>query len=194
MIIKKDSKIVKAKVERKSIALKAKKESSDEECSTSDLSKPRRTKTEKSLGKGKALECGDSKSLIENVKATEDKNQRHLLEVLGAIAMEEDRKDPKMRHDLYAQAPNEDNALESIGTRRNGSRLRLLRGNIMQRKIEESLNVTFDETPPPSKTSPLVGDDLDEEEAIREIKKKNLENVVEDGNLEIDVIVNIKEI
>ncbi|GJS12816.1 retrovirus-related pol polyprotein from transposon TNT 1-94 [Tanacetum coccineum] len=34
-ILKKDSKIVKAKVERKSIALKAKKESSDEECSTS---------------------------------------------------------------------------------------------------------------------------------------------------------------
>ncbi|GJT60599.1 zf-CCHC domain-containing protein, partial [Tanacetum coccineum] len=36
MIIKKDSKIVKAKVERKSFALKAKKESSDEECSTSE--------------------------------------------------------------------------------------------------------------------------------------------------------------
>ncbi|GJT25103.1 hypothetical protein Tco_0895040 [Tanacetum coccineum] len=35
MIIKKDSKIVKAKVERISFALKAKKESSDEECSTS---------------------------------------------------------------------------------------------------------------------------------------------------------------
>ncbi|GKA40361.1 zf-CCHC domain-containing protein [Tanacetum coccineum] len=35
MIIKKDSKIVKAKVERKSLALKAKKESSDEVCSTS---------------------------------------------------------------------------------------------------------------------------------------------------------------
>ncbi|GJX89702.1 retrovirus-related pol polyprotein from transposon TNT 1-94 [Tanacetum coccineum] len=35
MIIKKDSEIVKAKVERKFIALKAKKESSDEECSTS---------------------------------------------------------------------------------------------------------------------------------------------------------------
>ncbi|GKE88104.1 UBN2 domain-containing protein, partial [Tanacetum coccineum] len=34
MIIKKDSKIVKAKVKRKSITLKAKKESSDEECST----------------------------------------------------------------------------------------------------------------------------------------------------------------
>ncbi|GJR83182.1 retrovirus-related pol polyprotein from transposon TNT 1-94 [Tanacetum coccineum] len=35
------------------------------------------------------------------------------------------------------------------------------------RKVEESLNVTFDETPPPSKTSPLVDDDLDEEEEIK---------------------------
>ncbi|GJR84714.1 retrovirus-related pol polyprotein from transposon TNT 1-94 [Tanacetum coccineum] len=61
------------------------------------------------------------------------------------------------------------------------------------RKIEESLNVTFDETPPPAKTSPLVDDDLDEEEAIREIKKKNLENNVEDETLEIDEVVNIKE-
>ncbi|GKE62003.1 hypothetical protein Tco_1512370, partial [Tanacetum coccineum] len=34
MIIKKDSKIVKAEGERRSLALKAKKESSDEECST----------------------------------------------------------------------------------------------------------------------------------------------------------------
>ncbi|GJV40369.1 retrovirus-related pol polyprotein from transposon TNT 1-94 [Tanacetum coccineum] len=61
------------------------------------------------------------------------------------------------------------------------------------RKIEESLNVTFDETPPPSKTSPLVDDDLDEEEAIMEIKKKNLENVIKDETLEIDEIVNIKK-
>nr|GEY85231.1 transposase, Ptta/En/Spm, transposase, Tnp1/En/Spm-like protein [Tanacetum cinerariifolium] len=36
MIIKKDSEIVKAKVERKSLAIKAKKESSDEECLTFD--------------------------------------------------------------------------------------------------------------------------------------------------------------
>ncbi|GKA69486.1 retrovirus-related pol polyprotein from transposon TNT 1-94 [Tanacetum coccineum] len=60
-------------------------------------------------------------------------------------------------------------------------------------KVIESVNVTFDESPPPSKTSPLVDDDLDEEEAIREIEKKNLENVVEDETLEIDEIVNIKE-
>ncbi|GKB59956.1 retrovirus-related pol polyprotein from transposon TNT 1-94 [Tanacetum coccineum] len=61
------------------------------------------------------------------------------------------------------------------------------------RKIEESLNVTFDETPPPCKTSPLVDYDLDEEEAIRATEKKNLENVVEDETLEIDKIVNFKE-
>ncbi|GJY89900.1 retrovirus-related pol polyprotein from transposon TNT 1-94 [Tanacetum coccineum] len=61
------------------------------------------------------------------------------------------------------------------------------------RKIEESLNVTFDETPPPSKTSPLVDDDLDEEEAIKVTEKKNLENDIKDETLEIDEIVNIKE-
>ncbi|GJT56304.1 hypothetical protein Tco_0991358 [Tanacetum coccineum] len=60
-------------------------------------------------------------------------------------------------------------------------------------KIEESLNVTFDETPPPSKTSPLVDDDLDEVEAIKVTEKKNLENDIEDETLEINEIVNIKE-
>ncbi|GJV05125.1 retrovirus-related pol polyprotein from transposon TNT 1-94 [Tanacetum coccineum] len=61
------------------------------------------------------------------------------------------------------------------------------------RKIEESLNVTFDETPPPSKTSPLVDDDLDEEEAIKIAEKKILKNDIEDETLEVDEIVNIKE-
>ncbi|GJU65085.1 hypothetical protein Tco_1246920, partial [Tanacetum coccineum] len=60
-------------------------------------------------------------------------------------------------------------------------------------KIEESLNVTFDETPPPSKTSPLVDEDLDEEEAIKVTEKKNLENDIEDKTLEIDEVFNIKE-
>ncbi|GJQ98601.1 retrovirus-related pol polyprotein from transposon TNT 1-94 [Tanacetum coccineum] len=74
-----------------------------------------------------------------------------------------------------------------------GNRYTLVIVDDYSRKIEESLNMTFDETPSPSKTSPLVDDDLDEEEAIREIEKKNLENVVEDETLEIDEIVNIKE-
>nr|GEW04753.1 retrovirus-related Pol polyprotein from transposon TNT 1-94 [Tanacetum cinerariifolium] len=48
------------------------------------------------------------------------------------------------------------------------------------RKVKESLNVTFDETPLPSKTSPLVDDDLVEEEAIKVTKKKNLKNNIEE--------------
>ncbi|GJV65329.1 retrovirus-related pol polyprotein from transposon TNT 1-94 [Tanacetum coccineum] len=61
------------------------------------------------------------------------------------------------------------------------------------RNIEESLNVTFDKAPPLSKTSPLVDDDLDEEEAIKVAEKKILENDIEDETLEIDEVVNIKE-
>ncbi|GJX31519.1 retrovirus-related pol polyprotein from transposon TNT 1-94 [Tanacetum coccineum] len=61
------------------------------------------------------------------------------------------------------------------------------------RKVQESLNVTFDETPPPSNTSPLVDDDLDEEETIKVTENKNLENDIEDETLDIDKIVNIKE-
>ncbi|GJU26989.1 retrovirus-related pol polyprotein from transposon TNT 1-94 [Tanacetum coccineum] len=59
--------------------------------------------------------------------------------------------------------------------------------------MEESLNVTFDETPLPYKTSPLVDDDLDEEEAIKVTEKKKLENNIEDETLEVDEIVNINE-
>ncbi|GJZ61519.1 retrovirus-related pol polyprotein from transposon TNT 1-94 [Tanacetum coccineum] len=55
------------------------------------------------------------------------------------------------------------------------------------------INVTFDETPPPSKTSPLVDDDLDEDQAIKVTEKKNLENNIEDETLKVNEIVNIKE-
>nr|GEY14910.1 hypothetical protein [Tanacetum cinerariifolium] len=48
-----------------------------------------------------------------------------------------------------------------------GNRYTLVIVDDYSRKIKESLNVTFDETPPPSKTSPLVDDDLVEEEAIK---------------------------
>ncbi|GJX66597.1 zf-CCHC domain-containing protein [Tanacetum coccineum] len=53
-------------------------------------------------------------------------------------------------------------------------------------KIKESFNVTFNETPSPSKTSPLVDDDLDEEEAIKVTEKKILESDIDDETLEID--------
>nr|GFC52810.1 retrovirus-related Pol polyprotein from transposon TNT 1-94 [Tanacetum cinerariifolium] len=61
------------------------------------------------------------------------------------------------------------------------------------KKIKESLNMTFDETHPPSKTSPLVDDDLDEEESTKVAEKKILENNIEDETLKIDEVINIKE-
>nr|GEW36724.1 retrovirus-related Pol polyprotein from transposon TNT 1-94 [Tanacetum cinerariifolium] len=57
-----------------------------------------------------------------------------------------------------------------------GNRYTLVIVDDYSRKVEESLNVTFDKTPPPSKTPPLVDDDSDEEEAIKVTEKKNLEN------------------
>ncbi|GJS40358.1 retrovirus-related pol polyprotein from transposon TNT 1-94 [Tanacetum coccineum] len=74
-----------------------------------------------------------------------------------------------------------------------GNRYTLVIVDDYSRKVEESLNVTFDKTPPPSKTSPLVNDDLDEEEAIKVTEKKYLENDIMDETLEVDEIVNIKE-
>ncbi|GJZ90433.1 retrovirus-related pol polyprotein from transposon TNT 1-94 [Tanacetum coccineum] len=65
--------------------------------------------------------------------------------------------------------------------------------NFDPKSYKESLNVTFDKTSPPSKTLPLVDDELDEEETIKVIEKKNLENDTEDETLEIDDVVNIKK-
>nr|GEV44680.1 hypothetical protein [Tanacetum cinerariifolium] len=61
-------------------------------------------------------------------------------------------------------------------------------------KVEESLKVTFDESPPPTKLSPLVDDDVgEEEEAIRKNTKIVNTNNKEDELIEVDKIVNIKE-
>ena len=57
-------------------------------------------------------------------------------------------------------------------------------------RVEESLNVTFDESPPPSKTSPLVDDDLVESQAIEHLE--NLDNDKEDELLNQE-ITNVKE-
>ncbi|GJR65477.1 hypothetical protein Tco_0011542 [Tanacetum coccineum] len=60
-------------------------------------------------------------------------------------------------------------------------------------KVEESLNVTFDESPP-TKLSPLVDDDVGEEEAvIKNTKVVNNNNEEEDKSIEVDEIVNIQE-
>ncbi|GKC64479.1 retrovirus-related pol polyprotein from transposon TNT 1-94, partial [Tanacetum coccineum] len=60
-------------------------------------------------------------------------------------------------------------------------------------KVKESLNVTFDESPPPTKLSSLVDDDVGEEEAIKKNTKVVNNNNKEDESIEVDEIVNIKE-
>nr|GEW07602.1 alpha/beta hydrolases superfamily protein [Tanacetum cinerariifolium] len=264
MIIKKDYKIVKAKGERKSLALKAKKESSDEECLTSEsedeeyamavrdfkkffkrsgrfvrqhqndkkmLQRSRYDKNGKS--DRKCFRCGDTNHLIrECPKPPKDKNQRAF--VGGSWSDSGEEYDEKAQDEtcLKAQASNKDNGCSKhmTGNQKlfssykayNGDNVIfgsnfpgniIGKGQICDNKCRvtffehdseitkdgkvidrESLNVTFNETPPPSKTSPLVDDDLDEEEeAIKVIEKKIFENDIEDETLKIDEIVNIKE-
>ncbi|GJY72607.1 hypothetical protein Tco_0476310 [Tanacetum coccineum] len=172
MIIKKDFEIVKAKVERKSLALKAKKESSDEECSTFG-----------SEDKEYAIAVRDFK------KFSKRREQSAFVGGSWSDSSEENDENIQDKTCLVAQAQNKNvEWIKDSGcsetTMTATKALRHL--HAYNWKIKESLNVTFDETPPPSKTSPLVDDDLDEEEAIREIEKKNLENVVEDETLEIN--------
>ncbi|GJV08399.1 retrovirus-related pol polyprotein from transposon TNT 1-94 [Tanacetum coccineum] len=98
IIIKKDSKIVKAKGERKSLALKAKKESGDVECLTSG------SKDEEYAMK----RCGDPNHLIgECPKLLKDKNQRAFVEGSWSDSGEEDDEKAKDKTCLVAQPSNE---------------------------------------------------------------------------------------
>ncbi|GJZ94010.1 hypothetical protein Tco_0666213 [Tanacetum coccineum] len=65
---------------------------------------------------------------------------------------------------------------------------------LMAQASNESLNVTFNEIPPPPKISPFEDDDLVEEEAIKVSEKKPLGNDVKNEALEIDEIVILKNL
>nr|GEV67998.1 retrovirus-related Pol polyprotein from transposon TNT 1-94 [Tanacetum cinerariifolium] len=260
MIIKKDSKIVKSKVEKKSLALKAKKESSDEDCSTSgyedeeyamagrsslkeEVDSRDNLRTTKTHCKEavmtrtvkvieNALDAATQIILLENVQNHRKIRTKELLsEALGVIAMKKMMRsnlcgniigkgtisndslkidnvehvdnlgfnllsigqicDNKYRVTFFEHDSEITKDGKVIGYSKNSKAYIVL--NKHTKKVKESLNVTFDETPPPSKTSPLVDDDLDKEEAIKVIEKKNPENDIVDETLEIDKIVNIKE-
>ncbi|GKB24755.1 copia protein [Tanacetum coccineum] len=101
MIIKKDSEIVKAKVKRKSLALKAKKESSDEECLTSECEDEYKSER-------KCFRCGDPNHLIgECPKPPRDKNQRAFVGGSWSDNGEEDDEKIKDEACLVSQVPNE---------------------------------------------------------------------------------------
>ncbi|GJZ08399.1 zf-CCHC domain-containing protein [Tanacetum coccineum] len=189
MIIKKDYEIVKAKGERKSLALKAKKESSDEECSTSGSEDEEYAMAVRDFKKffkrsGRFVrQPRNDKKMFQ--RSRDDKNGKS------------DRKcfrygDPNHLIRECPKPPKDKNQRAFFGGYSRNSKAYIIL-NKHTRKIKESLNVTFDETPPPSKTLPLVDDDLDEEEAIKVAKKKIIENDIKDETLEIDEVVNIKE-
>ncbi|GJZ09698.1 hypothetical protein Tco_0543981 [Tanacetum coccineum] len=257
MIIKKDSEIIKAKVERKSLALKAKKESSDEECSTSgsedeeyaiavrDFKKffKRRAsysgtkeikfvKTQKKVSpdggpinmggplnvqaapkvnmgpppgttpgsekvdlepdewikdSGCSKHMTGNRKLFSSYKAYNGGNVIFGSNLHGNIIGKGQICDNKCRVTFSEHDSKITKDGKVIGYTQNSKTYIIL--NKHTRKVEESLNVTFYETPTPSKTSPLVDDDLDEEEEIKVTGKKNLENDIEDETLEIGEMV-----
>nr|GEX35540.1 hypothetical protein [Tanacetum cinerariifolium] len=153
----------------------------------------------------KCFRSGDPNHLIrEYPKPPKDKNQRAFVEGSWSDSGKEDDEKVKDETCLVAHASSEACSESSYFSDENSSIVDLALGyaqnskpyivlNKHTKKVEESLNVTFDEIPPPSKTSPLVDDNLDEEEAVKVVKKQNLENDIVDETLEIDKIVNIKE-
>ncbi|GJR32853.1 zf-CCHC domain-containing protein [Tanacetum coccineum] len=121
MIIKKDSKIVKAKGERTSLALKAKMESSDEECLTSGSEDEEYAMAVRDFKKffkrrgrfngksdRKCFRCGDPNHLIgECSQPPKDKNQRAFVGGSWSDNGEEDDEKAKDEACLVVQASSE---------------------------------------------------------------------------------------
>ncbi|GJZ58096.1 hypothetical protein Tco_0613590 [Tanacetum coccineum] len=145
MIIKKDFEIVKAKVERKYLALKAKKESSDEECSTSgteDEEYDMAEKTSRSFSREEVDSCGDPNHLIgECTKPPKDKNQRAFVGGSWSDSGEED--DEKVNNEtcLVAQASSEVCSESSYFSDENSSIDDLILENKYDKLCKMSLNI-----------------------------------------------------
>ncbi|GJS37166.1 zf-CCHC domain-containing protein [Tanacetum coccineum] len=129
MIIKKYSEIVKTNGERKSLTLKAKKESSDEECSTSG-------------GDRKCFRCGDPNHLIgECPKPPKDKNQRAFVGGSWSDSGEEDDEKVKDKTCLMAQASNEVRSESSYFSDENSSVDDLVLDNKYDKLCKMSLKI-----------------------------------------------------
>ncbi|GJT44793.1 retrovirus-related pol polyprotein from transposon TNT 1-94 [Tanacetum coccineum] len=110
MIIKKYYEIVKAKRERRSLTLKAKKESSDEECSTSGSEDEEYAMTIRDFKKffKRRDRCENPNNLIrECSKPPRDKNQRAFIRGSWSDSGEEDDEKVKEETCLVPQASNE---------------------------------------------------------------------------------------
>nr|GEV17614.1 retrotransposon protein [Tanacetum cinerariifolium] len=173
VVMKKNSKIYRGKKERvMSIVLKAKKESIDNKTLTS------RSDDEEYAMTGRVTEKAldaviqiISLAIIQNQLAT--KIKRPSLEVIEAIT----KMMPKTKLTIK---------LVSWLNRKMCKAYIVLNKHTI--KVEESLDVTFDESPPLTKLSPIVDDDVAEEEAIRNNTKVVNNNNEEDESIEVDEV------
>ncbi|GJX24754.1 hypothetical protein Tco_0231050 [Tanacetum coccineum] len=152
-VIKKDFETVNGKKEKsRSLALKVKKKVSDEDCLSSDREDEEYAMAVKEFKKF-------FKRLGRFVRQPRDNRKTF----------------QRSRNDGYGKV--EENVIRCgdpyslIGEYSQNSKAYIIL-NKQTMKVEESLNVTFDETPPPPKTSPLEDDELVEEEAIEGSKTK----------------------
>ncbi|GKD21172.1 hypothetical protein Tco_1222875, partial [Tanacetum coccineum] len=138
--------------------------------------------------------------LIDNLNSLEER-----VNLSGNQEKKRSHSDKEMRNDetcLMAQSPNEvtldsshysDNASSFDDDRYSQNSKAYIILNKHTMKVEELLNVTFDESPPPTKLSPLVDDDVGEKEATKNnIKVVNNSNIEEEF-IKVDDVVNIKE-
>ncbi|GKC18415.1 hypothetical protein Tco_1020565 [Tanacetum coccineum] len=194
MVMKKDSKIVKANGERKYLALEAKKESSDEKCSTSGSVDEEYAMTVRDFKKffkrrENALDAVIQIILLENVQNHQRTITKELLsEVLGVIAVKKMMRRSKTKHICLGVDLEPDEWIKDSECFKHMTGNRKLCSNY---KAYNRGNVIFGS----NLRGNIIGKecDLDEEEEIKVTGKKNLENDIEDETLEIDEIVNIKE-
>nr|GEV25122.1 retrovirus-related Pol polyprotein from transposon TNT 1-94 [Tanacetum cinerariifolium] len=188
VIIKKDSEIIKDKREQsRSLGLKAKKESINDDSSTSE-----------SEDEEYAMAVKEFKRLFKRrgrfVRQPRDEKksfQRRRNDKNGAWSDSGEDEEEKTKDEtcLVAQASNE----ICLGINLEPDEWIKDSGCSKHMTAKQSLNVTFDETPSPPKTSPVDDDDLVEEEAIEVSKTRTLGNDLEDKSLENNEIINIKE-
>ncbi|GJR94589.1 hypothetical protein Tco_0266763 [Tanacetum coccineum] len=221
-VIKKDVETVKGKKEQsRSLALKVKKEVSDEDSSSSDsedeeyaMAVKEFKKFFKRRGRFARQPRGDRKTFQRSVNNGYDKSERKCFRFgdpshftgecskppknndqkafIGGAWSENGEDEVEKTKDeacLVALAPDE----ICLGVNSEPDEWIKDSGCSKHMTVEESLNVTFDETPPPPKTPPLEDDELVEEEAIEVSKTKPIGNDLEDISLENNQMVNIKE-
>ncbi|GJW49353.1 retrovirus-related pol polyprotein from transposon TNT 1-94 [Tanacetum coccineum] len=179
VIIKKDSEMVKGKKDQsRSLALKTKKESSDEESSTSDSEDEEYTMAVRDFKKFFKRRGSPNHLIGECPKPPRSKNQMAFVGEAWSDSGKDEKEKTKDENCLVAQASNE----ICLGINLEPDEWIKDSGYSKHMTVEESLNVTFDETPSPPKTSPSEDDDFVEKEAIEVYRNKLDENGVVSRN------------